>query len=229
VSSPTVRHLEQHIAARKRALQRHLHAIPALPKGHPARAAHRTQADRLVTEVSAIRATVDFQKTPEVLSGEIERQQVRVEYLVMALKKARGAKKLQLTRVLHQENLRLKEMLAAARQKAILPPTLAEERAAASELPSVALLPDAPAAATVAAAAAAQTPVPAQHQHLFPDDPRDPYIASNRSHERFWSRIPGMDDAFSGVDDADDTPWYKNPLVGLAVGVAAGWYLAKKV
>ena len=236
MSTARVKHLKRHIAAREQAIERRLVAVSALKKSHPVARHHKAEADRLATEVSAIRATVDFHKSAEALSSDIERQQVKVEYLLHALKSARGTKKLQLQRVLKKESLRLREMLAAAKLKSVVPPTVAQDSAAASELPAVALLPEESAAADIAAVAAATgatpgpAPAPAQRQRLLPDAPRDPCISSYRSHERFWSKIPELDFAYSGADGADgDEPWYKNPLVGIGLGLAVGWYIAKKV
>ena len=241
---PTARveHLKRHIAARERAIERRLVAASALQKNHPAARHHKAEADRLATEVSAIRATVDFHKSAEALSSDIERQQVKVEYLLQALKSARGTKKLQLRRILKKENLRLREMLAAAKLKSIVPPTAAQEKATISKLPAVALTPEESVAADVAAAAVASEnvvhlPPPAPRPQspppgavpLFPDAPADPYISSHLSHERFWSKIPELDFSYSGADESDDSPWYKNPLVGIGIGLVVGWYFAKKV
>jgi hypothetical protein len=172
---------------------------------------------------------VDYQKSETTLASDIERQQVKVEYLLEAWKKAKGPQKAKLDKILRHENLRLKEMLAAAKLKTAV---------AAEVLPAVSILPDATAVATEEAAAVATAfqpvqPVPVQREkavRLLPDDPRDPYISSIRSHERFWSRTPGIDESYSGAseDDGADS-WYKNPLVLILVGGAVGWYVAKKV
>ena len=217
--------LKKHVASRDTAIKHHLATAARLPKRHPAVKAHQAAADRLTTEASALRAALQFQKTPELLARDIEQQQIKVEYLLKAWKGSRGMKKVQISRQMQKENLRLREMLAAAKLKAIVPPTVAEEQAVASDLPSVSLVPD---YSPIVDAAAAQAAVASEGPRLFPDDPRDPFITTHRSHERFWSRIGGLDESgYSGDVEPEPRRWSKSPLVIIGC-LAALWFVSTR-
>ena len=153
MSSTTAIITNKAIAARHAALQKHVAALKALPRVHPVRAHHEEQAQRMSTEIAALRSSLHYYKSTEDLTADIERQHKLVDALIAHLKQSKGKEKQLAIRELAKQNQTLKEMLAASKLKQVNPnlkPPSIPERA--------------PARTFVASAASSKAP---EHVNMF--------------------------------------------------------------
>lgn len=100
---------------RKKALTK----MKGLPAGHPEKPALRTHIQALSTQISAIKAAKDVQRSPEQLAKAIARQKARIAKLTKVFQAAKGKDKVRTGKRLARAKRRLAEMTAAGHVKKV--------------------------------------------------------------------------------------------------------------
>lgn len=165
------------------------------------RSAALKQAESLLQEIAALKASLHYAKTRDKLAAEIEHQRRVVAFWTQKFQQSTAANRLNVGQRLRQEAKELEQMLAAAKLQA-----LGEEKAAEADGQLAQVL-QFSASAEATTAPAADTEVKAQAEL---DE---------------WASDP--DDTGDGEQDDSESVWYKNPLVLAGIGLAAILFLRR--